>query len=138
MLFETLNQGNIFLVMLYYGIWSGIVFEAKNLIEKSLKNNKIISIIIDAIYMVICALLFVFAKNLANYGETRIYLLIGFLTGIVLEHQSIGYLVEKFFSFIYNNIKRLLCFVKTKLKQKISRKISRKKKNGTIKNLELS
>ena len=138
MLFETLYQGNIFLVMLYYGIWSGIVFEAKNLIEKSLKNNKIISIILDAIYMVICALLFVFAKNLANYGETRIYLLIGFVAGIALEHLSIGYLVEKFFTFMSNNIKRLICFVKTKIVKKISQKLSRKKKNGTIKNMDIS
>ena len=113
MLYETILQSNIFLVMLYYGIWSGIIFEAKNLIEKSFKDNKNVCIVLDTAYMIICSLIFVKGKNMSNYGEMRMYLLIAFFVGIILEHISIGFLVEKIFMFVYNSVVKV--FAKLKL-----------------------
>lgn len=102
MLYETLLQGQIFLCVLYFGLIAGIVFEGKNLIINAFSKNKVVCFVLDLIFMVVASLLFVLAKNISNYGEFRIYLLIGFVLGIYLEHASIGFLVEKFFLFCYN------------------------------------
>lgn len=107
MLYETLLQGQIFLCMLYFGLIAGIVFEAKNLIINAFSKNKVVCFVLDLIFMVVASLLFVLAKNISNYGEFRIYLLIGFVLGIYLEHASIGFLVEKFFLLCYNWITKI-------------------------------
>ena len=101
MLYETLYQGQIFLAVLYFGLIAGVVFEGKNLIQNAFNKNKIVCVVLDTAFMAIASLLFIFAKNLANYGEFRLYLLIAFVLGIVLEHISIGFLVEKFFVGVY-------------------------------------
>lgn len=107
MLYETLLQGQIFLCVLYFGLIGGVVFEAKNLIEKSLSQNKIVCFVLDMIYMIFCAGLFAFSKNIANFGEFRIYLLISFVLGVLIEHLTIGFLVEKFFMLLYNGVTKL-------------------------------
>ena len=112
MLYETLYQGQIFLAVLYFGLIAGVVFEGKNLIQNAFNKNKIVCLVLDTAFMTLSALLFICAKNLANYGEFRLYLLIAFVLGIMLEHISIGFLVEKFFVSVYN------------ISRKIGRKIS--------------
>ena len=107
MLYETLLQGQIFLCVLYFGLIGGVVFEAKNLMEKSLSQNKVVCFVLDLCYMLFCALLFIFAKNIANFGEFRIYLLISFVIGVLIEHLTIGFLVEKFFMLLYNGATKL-------------------------------
>ena len=107
MLYETLLQGQIFLCVLYFGLIGGVVFEAKNLVEKSLSQNKVVCFVLDLLYMIFCACLFVFAKNIANFGEFRIYLLISFILGVVIEHITVGFLVEKFFMLLYNGATKL-------------------------------
>ncbi len=102
MLYETLSQGYIFLCVLYFGLLGGILFEAKNLIINALSKNKVVCFVLDLVFMLVACLLFVVSKNIANYGEFRIYLLISFILGIWLEHITIGFLVEKFFMFCYN------------------------------------
>lgn len=124
MLYETLYQGQIFLVVLYFGLLAGIVFEAKNIVENAFGKNKIICAVLDTAFMLVSSLLFIFAKNLANYGEFRIYLLIAFVLGIILEHISIGFLVEKFFVGVYNITKKIgrkiFCYKpKSKFMQKL-------------------
>ena len=126
MLYETLYQGQIFLVMLYFGLLDGIVFEGKNLIQNACNKNKIVCAVLDTVFMLFSALLFIFAKNLANYGEVRIYLLIAFVIGVMLEHISIGFLVEKFFASVYTIgrkiARKVFCFKpKSRFMQKILR-----------------
>lgn len=107
MLYETLLQGQIFLCVLYFGLIAGIIFEAKNLVEKSLSQNKVVCFVLDLAFMCLASLLFIIAKNVANFGEFRLYLLVSFILGIVLEHITIGFLVEKFFLLVYNWIRKI-------------------------------
>lgn len=107
MLYETLFQTQIFFLLVYFGLLCGIFMELKILICHALKNNKIVKFILDISFMLLCALVFVYAKNLACYGEFRLYLLVGFVLGVILEHISIGFLVEKFFKLMYNVFKKV-------------------------------
>lgn len=124
MLYETLYQSQIFFMMLYFGIIGGVLFEVKNLIRHIFFDNKIISFVVDSVFMFLCAIIFVYAKNLLNFGEFRLYLLLAFVIGIVLEHFSIGFLVEKLFFLMYNKsiklYRRIFCVQpKSKFWQKI-------------------
>ena len=130
MLHETLLQGQVFLCMLYFGLWCGILFELKNIIEKTFFNNKIICVILDTCFVAISSVIFVLGKNIVNFGEFRFFLLLSFCFGAILEHFSIGFLVEKLFNLIYTNIvkffKLLICKIKSRLEK--SKQLRQKKK----------
>lgn len=104
-LFSSLNGLNCFLLMLFCGCLIGVVYETGYFIRR-LIPIKFITILVDAIFVLLSFLLFVFAINYCNFGEFRLFLLSSFLLGFVLERVSIGFLVAKILEFIYN------CFVK--------------------------
>ena len=124
MLYETLCQPLIFLGMLYFGVLSGAVFEAKNLVCKTFNNQKFVCLVTDIAIVTFCSIVFVVAKNLLNFGEFRLYLLIAFVLGNIIEHISIGFLVEKIFLFLYNGCvkiyRRIFC---TKPKSRLMQKL---------------
>ena len=125
MLYETLLHFPILLCMLYFGLISGICFEFFNLIEKSFKQNKIICIFCDVAFMITSAVIFVFAKNITNFGEFRLYLLLPYVFGIIMLHYFVGNLVEKFLILVYN--------VFVKAKNKLPKFKKRKQKNANRK-----
>lgn len=114
MLFETLKQSYIFLGSIYFGLILGIIKNAINLIINTFKNNKIITFILDLLFMLIFALLFIFCINLVNFGEFRVYLLLGYLLGFVLEIKTLGFLVDFVLKKIYTFI--IFIFKKKSLK----------------------
>lgn len=111
MLFETLKQSYIFLGSIYFGLLLGIIKNIINQIIKVCKNNKIVTLILDLIFMLIFSFLFIFCINIVNFGEFRVYLLIGFILGFVLEIKTLGFLVDFVLKKIYTFIK----FVYSKL-----------------------
>jgi len=114
MLFETLKQSYIFLGSIYFGLLCGIIKNVINLILKNCKNNKIIIFILDLIFMITFSFLFFICINIVNFGEFRIYLLIWYLLGFILEIKTLGFLVDFVLKKIYNFInfigKKLLKF----------------------------
>lgn len=114
MLFETLKQSYIFLGTIYFGLLTGIIKNAINLIIKTFKNNKVITFILDLVFMLIFSIMFIFCINIVNFGEFRIYLLLGYICGFVLELKTLGFLVDfvlkKIYTFIKFIYKKLLSF----------------------------
>lgn len=104
-LFSSLNGLNCFLLMLFCGCLVGVVYEIGYFVRK-LIPIKITTILIDAIFVFLSFMVFIFAISYCNFGEFRLFLLIAFLLGFCLERVSIGFLVAKILEFIYN------CFVK--------------------------
>lgn len=113
MLYETLLQSKIFLCTMYFGLICGILLTVKKGLDRLFKNNKVIVIITDIILFIIATLLFLICINVFNYGEFRLYELLSFVVGIVLEQISLNKLVEKTLHLLYN----LLCKLITKLKK---------------------
>lgn len=107
MLFETLKQSYIFLGSIYFGMLLGIIKNAINLIIKAFKNNKIITFILDLLFMLIFGFLFVICINIVNFGEFRVYLFAGYLSGFILEIKTLGFLVDFVLKKIYTFIKFL-------------------------------
>lgn len=137
MLYETLFQFDICLCILYFGIIAGLFFEAKNLIEKSFKENIVVCILLDTLFCIVASFIFVIAKNSVNFGQFRLYMLFSFIFGIFIERISIGFLVEKIFLFVYNKVKFVAISV-AKFFNKIFKKVFKirwkKKKSGNSSN----
>lgn len=113
MLYQTLFQGKVFLIMLYYGIISGLILEIKILTCK-IFNSKLLNILLDFVIGIIFGFLFIKSVNMFNYGEFRIYLLIAYCIGIIIEHKTLGNLVEKLLVNIYTLFAKLINKLKSK------------------------
>ena len=112
-LFSTLNGLNCFLLMLFCGCVVGIIYEVGFFIRK-LIPLKITIFIVDAIFVVLSFIIFIFAINYCNFGYFRLFLLISFLLGFVIERVSIGFLVAKILEFIYNYfVRKIILKLKT-------------------------
>lgn len=112
MLYETLLQSKIFLCALYFGILCGIFLTAKNGADKLFKNKKAIVIVTDILFFVVAAILFLTCINLFNFGEFRLFELLGFALGIVLEQISVNKIVEKAFKMLYTLFAKMFAKLK--------------------------
>lgn len=120
MLFETLIQGKLLFCFIYFGILCGILLSIKNLLDKTFKNKKLVIILTDLFFVLLSTLIFVYAKIKYNYGEFRIYQVLGFALGIVLQQISLNKLVEKVLIVCYNFTIKIFCKLKqTKIFSKI-------------------
>lgn len=108
MLFESLKQSYIFFGTIYFGIIAGIFRDLTIFILKLLKNNKVIKIILDLIFSLIFSFLFIICLNVVNFGEFRIYLLLSYILGFILERKTLGFLVDFIFEKIYNFIVKII------------------------------
>ena len=108
MLFESLKQIYIFLGTLYFGLFSGISKDLCLFILKLVKNNKIVNFILDVVFSLIATILFVICLNVVNFGEFRIYLLLTYIFGFILERKTLGYIVDFIFEKIYNLINKII------------------------------
>lgn len=102
MLFESLKQIYIFLGAIYFGLLCGIVRDFCLFIFNLTKKNKIVSFILDLVFSIIGTFLFIICLNVVNFGEFRIYLLLSYLLGYLIERKSLGFLVDFIFKKVYN------------------------------------
>lgn len=109
--------------MLFCGCVVGVVYEIGYFIRKVIPL-KIITIIVDAIFVFVSFIVFILAINYCNFGELRLFLLISFILGFVIERYSIGFLVAKILEFIYNYFIKKIIF---KLKAYKGKHFGRKK-----------
>lgn len=108
MLYETLKQSVIFLSMLYFGLLGGVLYEMKTSVGQPFLKNKYITILFDIVFFIVLSLLFFFATQFTNYGEIRLYMIVSFILGFTLERISIGRVLAKSVSFLYNKtVKKL-------------------------------
>lgn len=112
MLFQTLLQGKLFLIFLFFGILVGFVFEIVYLFQNIIKN-KIITFFLDLIFGIIISYLFIFIVNMFNYGEFRIYLLLSYFLGFIIERKTVGDLLIKMLKFFCNKFKNLIYYLKS-------------------------
>ena len=104
MLFETLKQSFVFLGGLYFGLIIGIVYEILNYIFK-FSQKKIFVFLKDIIFSILFTFLFIFCLQKVNYGEFRIFILLSYFVGFLLERLSLGYLVDFLINKLYNLLK---------------------------------
>lgn len=119
-LYETLNQPLIFLIIFCVGFVSGLIFDASKYLTFLFNKNKVFEKIFDAISVALCSAVFFACLLELNYGEFRFYILLGYVLGVLIERITLGLIVAKICSLCYNAFKKLM----TKLSNKIFKKKS--------------
>lgn len=105
MLYPTLNQPLVFLVILAVGLASGLLFDLANILTILSGKDKFSKGLFDFI-AVIFSFGVLFYSNLAvNYGQFRVYVLLTFLFAILIERLLSKILWTKCIKKWYNNIK---------------------------------
>ena len=129
MLFETLKQGYIFLGSLYFGLISGIFYDFCKFNVELLKSKRFFQILFDVIFSIFTVGLFFICLNIVNFGEFRIFVLVSFVIGFIIEQRNLGFLVDFVFKKIYNFFGKIIKKLsKTKFIKRIFGLDSRKSK----------
>ncbi len=94
MLFHTYDQARVFLGMLYAGIAIGVWYDALRLVRGLLDAGKWLTAALDAVFALGAACILIGFMLLANYGELRLYCLLGASCGVMLYAFTIGPLLK--------------------------------------------
>ncbi len=121
-----LSQIWLFISSVIFGVALSIIYDFFCVLKLMIKCNNILKTICDIIYFVFISILTFIFLLIFNFGEVRIFILIGMLVGWWIYHYFIGRLNVSI-------INRIVCFINhvfLKLRMKIAYPIV-----NTIKNL---
>lgn len=113
MLYETLSQPATLLILSSIGLFSGIIFDIKNILIYLFKKNKIINQILLFFSILILFFIYYLINLKINYGEIRFFSIFIFF---------LAFSIERFFvqNFLANKILR--CYNNSKEKRNAKRK----------------
>lgn len=100
---EVANQIFIFLMCLLSGLISGILYDAFFIVKKIFKL-KILHITADVTFFICFSAIFVFMAVLFELPQTRAYMIIASLLGLLLYVKSFHIIVAFLFKMLYNVI----------------------------------
>lgn len=84
MLYPSLNQPIVFIVLFCGGILAGTIFLLCILCVKNLKKYKFLAQICYFFSILICFFIFTAFNLLANYGQFRLFTILSFLLGMAI------------------------------------------------------
>lgn len=128
MLYPTLNQPLVIVVMLAVGFASGLIFDIGRILSSILDGQKFSRHFFDFLSVLFSSFLLVKANLSVNYGQFRIYVFIVFLISLILERFLSKILWTKLLSKCYTSIEN----IKKKIsgREKLWKKKKRNSKNG--------
>lgn len=104
MLYPTLNQPLVMLVMFFVGFASGFLFDFAFLLKKSLKL-KATNIFFDFLACIFSFVIFFVTNLYINYGQFRIYVVVIFIIACLLQ-RVLSNQILKFFKKILTKTKK--------------------------------
>ena len=124
MLYETLSQPLIALILIVAGFFSGIFFDIANVLLLNIKSQKLQKIfknILDCCCVLLCGSVFYIVVLFWAYGDVRIWQIILFGLAVCIERVTIGKLIAKIIVICYNNFIKFMKFIKKKIQNIISK-----------------
>lgn len=109
-------QYNVFLLFVFVGAWLGFVYDVIRCFRRLISHNNFFIGIEDIFFWLFCATTIESQIQLSNYGEFRIYILIGCVLGFVMYHYTISCVFIKGISYILLLVKKVLKNLKKMLK----------------------
>ena len=100
-----------FFIMLGIGILIGIFYGIINIINR-IKYIYPIQIISDIIFSLVAVITLLILCNILNMGQIRLFLVIGYITGFIIERITLGKIFAKSYKYVYNKIVKI--FIKSK------------------------
>ncbi len=102
---NTYNEFVLFIIFLSFGVILGIAFGIINMISILCNRNKYLQIALDIIDCLAFTALYIALVNVFNWGQIRLYLVLGYLIGIIAERKTVGKLFAKYYYKLYNWVK---------------------------------
>lgn len=94
-------------IMLLFGFLLGIIYGLLN-IPNTIKKKLFIQIISDIIFSLTSIFIYIVLINKVNMGESRLFLILGYVLGFTIERISLGKLFAKGYKRVYTSIVKLL------------------------------
>lgn len=88
MLYQTLNQPIICIVIFLAGFMSGFIFDLFNLFKLSLNKIKGVSIFFDFLSVFLSFFVYFIVNLYINFGQFRFYVVLLFLLGLCLQRGT--------------------------------------------------
>ena len=107
MLYPTLNQPLVIVVLIVTGFFSGIILDACRLLSSLNRSQKLSRHFFDFIAVLFSFFLLEMANLKVNYGQFRLYVFAVFLCGLALERILSKFLWTKLISKCYTRIEKL-------------------------------
>ena len=102
-----------FFALVIAGIFAGFVYEVAGLVKLICKHHILAVIILDFVAAIGFGALFVLVEYFYLDFNVTFLSVLFFALGICLERISLGFLLAKFFRYIYNEIAKVLFKFKT-------------------------
>ncbi len=100
----TEPQISVFLITLYGGIASGIIYDIYRALRKVTGQKRLTTALIDAVFVLIIGAVILSMLYIANKGELRLYTFVGVALGFALYMTGLS----PFIIFMYGKIKNRL------------------------------
>ncbi len=100
---NTLSQPITLLWIFLLGLASGGVFGLFACMSKIL-SHYVFRLIFDIVGCLIGGILFIYGITVFNSGEIRLFLIVAYLLGILIERKTAGILFAKLFDSVYNSV----------------------------------
>lgn len=95
MLFYTVGQSRIFLVMLYAGLAVGLYASLDGTARRLFEAGRVLSLMMDLLLGIVIASIACLALVIAADGEMRLYSLMGMLAGYLIYMGTLAPLLHK-------------------------------------------
>lgn len=104
MLYPTINQPYVILIIFLVGFASGILFDIANILSK-LSNDKFAKVLFDFLAVIFSFFILFYSNLHINYGQFRFYIVAIFLLAIMIERFISKILWTKCIKKCYNKLK---------------------------------
>lgn len=104
---NTLSQPIIMFWLFLLGLAGGAVFGLLKFFSKLLPHY-VFRVIFDIIGCLISGVLFIYGITVFNSGALRLFLIVAYLLGVLIERKTVGILFAKVFDSVYNNVAKFL------------------------------
>ncbi len=106
MLYPTLNQPLMLLVLFFSGVLGGVIFNIFGILKVLSSKDKGAVFLFDFIPCVLSALLLYFVNMNYNYGQFRVYVILVYLGSLILTRVISKFLWTKLVKRCYNKLGR--------------------------------
>ena len=104
------SQLTTFLIYIGGGLAISLLFDFFRALRKTIKTNTLATIIEDIIFWTITCIFTIFLIEKFNYGELRIYILVGICIGVICYYLLFSRLILKLNIVIMSHVKKFIVF----------------------------
>lgn len=104
-MFVTANQIFIFLVSIYAGLASGVIYDIFFVIKKFC-GGRVFDVVLDILFFIVFAAIYIFISFLFEFPAFRFYMFFGAQLGLLMYIKSFHILFANAAKKIYNKLNR--------------------------------